>query len=89
MNRNLRKVTCECGERLNISNLTGALEPCTVHGFYGGNVTHFGRLDCKCGRRYKGYLRAEDNSYTLIDMERADTQMPKSEENPKKSKKKK
>ena len=69
MGKNLKTVVCECGERLNASTITGRLEPCEIHGFYGGNVTHFAQLRCLCGKEYRGYLEAENNSYTVIDME--------------------
>ena len=69
MFKNLRTAICTCGRKMVAEDIKGALEPCTIHGFYGGNVTHFAPLKCKCGKKYRGYLRAENNSYTVIDME--------------------
>ena len=70
MANNRLTTICECGIGLTSSNIKGNLERCNIPNFYGGRVTHFADLKCECGKEYRGYLKAENNSYKVIDTEK-------------------
>ena len=67
--KNRLTVLCDCGKVLDTGNFTGNLRKCDIPNFYGGNVTHFCDLECGCGKKYVGSLKAENNGFRVIDTE--------------------
>lgn len=69
---NLKTTKCECGHEFTARDINPPFTSPPI-GFYGGRVKRFCAAECKCGRTYKLYVNPEGHSWSVLDMERTDT----------------
>lgn len=70
---NLNTKTCECGHEFTAKDIRPPFERAPDK-FYGGNVKKFCYATCKCGKRYKLYIRQCRQSWEVVDIEPLDTE---------------
>jgi hypothetical protein len=68
----LNRTTCECGEKINGSNMKPPLFTPAQLGlgldFYGGRAKRIIKAVCKCGKEYYAMLKPANNGFDVIDL---------------------
>ena len=82
---NLRTKVCECGHCMTSADINQPFERAPI-GFYGGIVKKFSYVTCKCGKKYKLYLKPIPHSWAVVDMELIENDVKKGGKNAKKGK---